>query len=57
MKHKYCVKIRFSSEYSTQKEWVPVSWHEKIEDAKSALEWQLKHGGECTQAQIFAIYH
>ena len=55
MKHKYCVKIRFSSEYSTQKEWLPVSWHEKIEDAKSALEWQLKHGGECTQAQIFAI--
>ena len=52
-KYKYCVKARFSSDLYTQTEWVPVSWHEKLDDAKAALAWQLKHGGEYLQAQIF----
>ena len=53
MKYKYCVKIRFSSGLYTQPEWVPVSWHENLEGAKAELAWQLKHGGEYLQAQIF----
>ena len=53
MKPKYCVKARFSSNLYTQPEWVPVSWHENLDDAKRALAWQLKHGGDCIQAQIF----
>ena len=53
MKAKYCVKARFSSDLHTQTDWVPVSWHEKLEDAKKALAWQLKYKGEYTQVQIF----
>ena len=52
-KYKYCVKARFSSDLYTQTEWVPISWHEKLEDAKKAFAWQLKYKGEYTQVQIF----
>ena len=52
-KYRFCVKIRFSSEFYTQPEWVTVSWHEKREGAEAELAWQKKHGGPNLEAAIF----
>ena len=49
---KYCVKIRFHSDLYTQPEWVPVSWHKKIEDAERALAWQKDHGALYLETKI-----
>ena len=53
MKPKYCVKIRFSSEFYTQPEWVTVSYHQTLDGAERELSWQKNNGGKNVQAKIF----